>query len=72
MPFGTGPRVCIGQHFALLEMGLIAAMLMQRFRLEWPEGEPWPESDLAVTLRPAQAIRLKLHQRAVITLPQIG
>jgi cytochrome P450 len=64
MPFGTGPRVCIGQHFAMLEMGLIAAMLMQRFRLEWPEGHPWPESDLAVTLRPAQPIRLKLHPRA--------
>ncbi len=72
MPFGTGPRVCIGQHFAMLEMALIGAMLMQRFRLEWPEGEPWPEGDLAVTLRPAQAIRLKLHQRAAITPPQIG
>ncbi len=72
MPFGTGPRVCMGQNFAMLEMGLIAAMLMQRFRLEWPEGTPWPEGDLAVTLRPAQAIRLKLHQKAAITLPQIG
>jgi len=66
MPFGTGPRVCMGQHFALLEMGLMAAMLMQRFRLEWPEGAQWPEGDLAVTLRPAQPIRLQLHQRTPI------
>ena len=72
MPFGTGPRVCIGQHFALLEMGLIAAMLMQRFRLEWPGCEPWPEGDLAVTLRPAQAIRLKLHPRAAIAPSEGG
>lgn len=72
MPFGTGPRVCIGQHFALLEMGLMAAMLMLRFKLEWPDGVQWPEGDLAVTLRPAQAIRLKLHPRAAITLNQIG
>ena len=72
MPFGTGPRVCIGQHFAMLEMGLIAAMLMQRFRLEWPEGAKWPEGDLAVTLRPAKPIRLKLHERAPIASTQGG
>ncbi|OYU30949.1 MAG: cytochrome P450 [Comamonadaceae bacterium PBBC2] len=70
MPFGTGPRVCIGQHFAMLEMGLIAAMLMQRFRLEWPEGERWPKGDLAVTLRPAQPIRVKLNLKAPITHPR--
>ena len=63
MPFGTGPRVCIGQHFAMLEMGLIAAKLVQRFRLEWPDGDPWPAGDLAVTLRPAQPIRLRLCLR---------
>ena len=67
MPFGTGPRVGIGQHFAMLEMALIGAMLMQRFRLEWPEGEPWPEGDLAVTLRPAQPIRVKLKPKAPTT-----
>jgi cytochrome P450 len=65
-PFGTGPRVCIGQHFAMLEMGLIAAMLMQRFHLVWPENASWPEADLAVTLRPAKPIQLKLHAREKI------
>lgn len=66
IPFGTGPRVCIGQHFAMLEMGLIAAMLVQRFRLEWPEDATWPEGDLGVTFRPAHAIRLRLYARQKI------
>jgi cytochrome P450 len=64
-PFGTGPRVCVGQHFAMLEMGLIAAMLMQRFKLHWPQNAAWPASDLAVTLRPATAITLDLELRAI-------
>ena len=71
-PLGILSQYIGRKNATLVEMGLIAAMLMQRFRLEWPEGEPWPEGDLAVTLRPAQAIRLKLHPRAAITPTQEG
>lgn len=34
LPFGAGPRICIGQQFALMEMQLILAAIMKRFTLE--------------------------------------
>lgn len=63
IPFGLGPRVCLGQHFAQLEMTLIAAMLLQRFRLH-PVDSTAPTPRLAVTLRPVGGLRLRLEARA--------
>jgi len=64
MPFGLGPRVCIGQHFAMLEMQLLAAMLLQRYTLQVPEGAAPLRPQLHVTLRPGQPVQLLLSQRA--------
>lgn len=61
-PFGGGPRICIGQNFALVEAALLLAAIAQRFRLE-PEVAsaltPWP----SMTLRPPSGIRMRLIAR---------
>jgi cytochrome P450 len=60
IPFGAGPRRCIGDVFALVEMKIIISMLVQRFRLEFPArmkvdrvGFPVirPKSGLPVVIR---------------------
>jgi cytochrome P450 len=50
LPFGAGPRVCIGSHFALLEAQLALATMVRRVRLHSLPGHVDPEP--LVTLRP--------------------
>lgn len=49
-PFGGGPRMCIGNNFALMEMTLILVMLLQRYNLK--AGKDHFEWESLVTLRP--------------------
>ncbi|HVX35126.1 MAG TPA: cytochrome P450 [Hyphomicrobium sp.] len=51
MPFGYGPRICIGSSFALIEATTILATLLQSVRFEW-NGRHVPEPVSRVTLRP--------------------
>lgn len=60
MPFGTGPRVCLGQHLAMTEMTIVAAMFLQRFAVTVPTGMPAPEPVFNITLRPGQPLCLTL------------
>ena len=69
LPFGTGPRVCIGQHFAMLEMTLVAAMLLQRYELSCVPGEPQVQADFNVTVRPRAPVRLRWRRRARVRTP---
>jgi unspecific monooxygenase len=65
MPFGTGPRICLGQHLVMTEMTVIAAMILQRFALA-PEGAA-PRAVMNVTLRPERPLSVQLT-----VLPQGG
>ncbi|CAC9684851.1 cytochrome P450 [Delftia tsuruhatensis] len=64
MPFGTGPRICLGQHLAQAEMAVVAAMLLQRWHLHATQGASAPRPVLQVTLRPQEPLRLRLEPRA--------
>jgi cytochrome P450 len=60
-PFGGGPRRCIGQNLAMLEMLMILAMVAQTYELRLVPGHP-VEPDALITLRPRHGVLVTLHQ----------
>jgi cytochrome P450 len=59
LPFGAGPRVCIGQNFALTEATAVLATLLSSFELRLRSGHQ-PEPRLRVTLRPAGGMPMRI------------
>jgi cytochrome P450 len=62
IPFGAGPRICIGAAFALAEACLILATLAQHYRLALKPGFPVEPQGL-ITLRPRHGMRMLLARR---------
>jgi cytochrome P450 len=63
LPFGAGPRTCVGLNFAMTEILVVLAILLQRFR---PELAMRPEAvrlDPSVTLRPDPGITMRMINR---------
>lgn len=60
-PFGGGPRICVGNHFAMMEAAIVLATWLRR-RKPVSAGQP-PILVPAVTLRPREGLPLRLEAR---------
>ncbi|HLZ60139.1 MAG TPA: cytochrome P450 [Ktedonosporobacter sp.] len=64
LPFGAGPRICIGNHFAMMEGHLLLATLAQRTTFDLLPGQhPLPDPMKTVTIRPNKPIRMAVRKR---------
>ena len=62
LPFGTGPRVCIGARFAQQEAAIIAALLMKTYRFDYVGSEPpWPK--MRITLQAENGMPMQVSER---------
>jgi len=64
-PFGGGPRICIGQHFAVLEGTLLLATIGRLDRFELLDPEQRVEMEPQITLGPKGGLPLRIRRRVV-------
>ncbi|WP_332680527.1 cytochrome P450, partial [Bosea sp. (in: a-proteobacteria)] len=65
LPFGAGPRVCIGQQFSMVEAAIVLATLLRTLRFDYAGEEP-PMPVQRVTLRPRDGMPMRVTPRAAV------
>lgn len=65
-PFGGGPRLCIGNNFALMETAMVLATIAQHYRFRLVKDHPVVPL-ASITLRPRYGIRATLESRSAKT-----
>lgn len=63
LPFGAGPHFCLGQHFATVEMALVAAHLIEAFDVALDGSGGLPEPVVDIALKPKEALRVRFTKR---------
>lgn len=64
IPFGAGPRLCIGRDFSYVEGVHLLARMAGRFEFSYPPGMGLPAPDPLVTIRPRGGLHLRIERRA--------
>src|SRR5438874_3432247 len=62
IPFGAGPRTCLGAPFAMMELKTVLAMILQRFRLALVPNQR-VEATVRTTLQPRYVLLMRPHLR---------
>jgi cytochrome P450 len=68
VPFGAGPRRCLGNNFAVIEAVIALSIMCRRFRFDMVDPGH-PEMEPLITLRPKRRIAMTLHARERTTAP---
>ncbi|MCP1198880.1 cytochrome P450 [Notoacmeibacter sp. MSK16QG-6] len=63
LPFGAGPRVCIGATFAMQEAAIALGVLLSQYRFDLANGAPHPFPVQKLTVQPQDGIRMSVSRR---------